>query len=352
MKIPPTVPVIGPLFYRRSVGEVAGAVKNGDLQAVRRLIAVARADPDISAREIACDALGSLSSQDAIDVFCHEVLIHENPALEKIATSGGYAPSEPEFAALFLYVTGQEEALCRFDPDPHHPVLARGYTAAPDRIKTRALRSSSDTQRGRHLAHALIGTDPARGAGRWSYGEWEVVINGLIHERAWDALWLLVVSAPPSLAVTALNAMKLAGWRAGGDGMQVFEGLVRGLPEAWAHPAPEKPLISMGIQDSQCLILAFSRDCTYLAAGYSDGRIEIWQAPTARLIISLATNAGSIGFLAFASDNSYLILGGKNGTLTCSGIPSGNTVWSVRGQRPPGFLYCDVWKRGGDHYRG
>ena len=131
--------------------------------------------------------------------------------------------------------------------------------------------------------------------------------------------------------------------------MQVFEGLVRGLPEAWADPAPEKPLISMGIQDSQCLILAFSRDCTYLAAGYSDGRIEIWQAPTARLIISLATNAGSIGFLAFASDNSYLILGGKNGTLTCSGIPSGNTVWCVRGQRPPGFLYCDVWKRGGDH---
>jgi len=335
MKIAPTVPVIGPLFYRRSVRGVAGAAKRGDLQAVRELSAIARAGPDEPARAIACDVLGSLSSQDAFDVFCDEVLLQEDPALEKIATSQEYTPSEPGSRALFLYITGQEEALCRVDPDPHHPVLARGYAAAPDRIKTRALRSATDTRSGRILAHALLGTNPVHAAGTWSYGEWDVVITGLIHEGTWDVLWLLVVSAPPSFAVTALNAMKLAGWKPGGDGMQVFEDLVRGLPEAWAHPAPEKPLITIGNQDSPSLRLALSRDGTYLAAGYSDGKIEIWQTSSARLIISLATNAGSIGFLAFASDNSYIILGGKNGTLTCSGVPLGNTVWSYADKDHP-----------------
>ncbi|MFZ1959083.1 MAG: hypothetical protein WAU46_08410, partial [Methanoregula sp.] len=335
MKIASTFPVIGPLFYRRSVKVIAGAVKKGDLQAVRELSAIARAGPDAPARAIAFGALDTLSSQDVIDVFCGEVLLQEDPALEKIATSRGYLPSEPGFAALFLYITGQDEALCRFDPDSHHPMLSRGYAAAPDGIKARALHRASDTRMGRILAHALIGTDPVRAAGTWSYGEWETVISSLTDRGGWDVLWLLVVSAPPSLAVAALNAMKVAGWRPGGDGMQVFRELVRELPEAWAYPAPEKPLLSMGNQDSQCLILAFSRDGTLLASGDCDGRIAIWQRSSARLITSITTNAGSIGFLAFAADNSYLVSGGNNGKLTCSGIPLGNTIWSYADESHP-----------------
>ena len=335
MKIAPTFPVIGPLFYRRSVGVIAGEVKSGDLQAVRELSAIARAAPDEPARAIALDALGSLPSQDAIDVFCDEVLLQEDPVLEKIATSRRYLPSEPGFAALFLYITGQEEALCRFDPAAHHPILARGYAVAPDGVKTRALHSASDTCMGRILAHALIGTDPVHAAGTWTYGEWEGVISGLTQEGAWDVLWLLVVFAPPSLAVTALNTMKVAGWRPGGDGAQVFRELIRELPEAWAHPAPEKPLISMGNQDSQCLRIAFSRDGTLLATSNCDGRIAIWQISSARLITTLTTNAGSIDFLAFTPDNSYLISAGNKGTLTCSGIPLGNTVWSYADKSHP-----------------
>ncbi len=228
MKIAPTFPVIGPLLYRRLSG-VIDKVKSGNLEAVRELTALARADSYAYSQEIAFNTLGALSSPDAIDVFCNEVLIHQDPLLEKIATDRGYTPSEPGLRALFLYITGQHEALCRLDPDPYHPFLARGYAAAPDRIKTRALHYSSGTGMGGILACALMGTDPARGARRWSYGEWEAVISGLTEDRAWDVLWQLVVCAPLSLAIAALNSMKIAGWRPGGDEGQVFEELIREL---------------------------------------------------------------------------------------------------------------------------
>ena len=104
MKIASTFPVIGPLFYRRSVKVIAGAVKKGDLQAVRELSAIARAGPDAPARAIAFGALDTLSSQDVIDVFCGEVLLQEDPALEKIATEPGISPLGAGIrGALFVY---------------------------------------------------------------------------------------------------------------------------------------------------------------------------------------------------------------------------------------------------------
>ena len=268
MKIDPAVPVIGPLFYRRSVRALASAVKKGDLPAVHGLAGIAATSPDAPACAIARDALGSLPSQDAIDVFCNEVLARGDPALDRIAISRGYAPAEPELRALFLYLTGQEEALCRCDPEAHHPVLARGYAAAPERIKARALRGALDPRRGRILAQALIGTDPVQRACTWSYSEWEVVFSRLVAGREWEELWQLVFSSPPSLAVTALHAMKTAGWRPEGDGRPIFDELVRDLPETWASPLPEKPLISLGNQDSRCLRLAFSRDGSLLGHRY------------------------------------------------------------------------------------
>ena len=335
MKIAPEFPVIGPFFHRRLVGTLAGAAKIGNLQAVRELSAIARSCSDPPARQITYDALGSLSSQQAIDVFCSGILDVEDPTLEKIAAERGYVPSEPGFAALFLLITGQEEALCRFDPDALHPILTRGYAGAPDRIKNRVLRSVLDSRMGHILAHALIGTDPVCAAGTWSYDEWEVIIASLTEEKSWELLWPLVVFAPPALAVIALNKMKVAGWRPGGDGEQVFCELVRELPEVWACPVPEKPILSMGNQDSPCMKQAFSSDSTLLATGNCDGRITIWQVKSARLITTITTDIGSINFLAFAPDNTYLISGGNNGILTCTGIPSGTTVWSYADKGHP-----------------
>ncbi len=328
MKIPPSVPVIGPLLYRRSVRAIAGDTGNGDVRAVRILAGIVAGTSDAAVHKIAVAALCSLSSQEAIDAFCSEVLDLADPALESIALSHGYAPADPDQRALFLYLTGQEETLCRSDPDAHHPFLARGYAAAPPAIRTRAQRSARNTRMGDILARTLMGTDPARGAMTWSHGEWEVVMAHLTATGAWEDLWLLAISAPPSLAVAALHAMKTSGWRPEGDDRRVFDELVRNLPDAWSFPIPVKPLISIDNQDSRSLQLAFSRDGSLLATGNCDGRVAVWHISTARLLASVATTAGSIRFLAFTPDNTCLISGGDNGTLHCSGIPSGDTVWS------------------------
>ncbi|MFZ0004538.1 MAG: WD40 repeat domain-containing protein [Methanoregula sp.] len=332
MKIPPLFPVIGPFFFRRSVRGIARAAKCGDLQAVRKLTAIVSSCPDKFSRSRALEVLASLSSQAAIDEFCKEVIIRDNQELEKVAINQAYTPLEPGSRAVFLYVTGQDEALCRFDPDAHHPLLANGYATAPARIKNRVLCGASSPRMDRILAHALIGTDPVRAAGILTYLEWEVVISGLTREKAWDVLWLLVIAAPPSLTVVVLENMRVAGWKPFGDSMRVFEDLINELPEGWAYPAPEKPILSMSDQNSQCLRLAFSRDGTLLAAGKSDGKIAIWQVSSARLLTSLSTNAGSINFISFTSDNTNLIIGGRTGMIACYGIPLGNTIWSDKGR--------------------
>lgn len=328
MNIAPTIPVIGPIFFRHSVRGIARAAKNGNLQAVRNLAGIATTTSDALARAIALDALGSLSSADAIDAFCSEVLFRQDLALEKCAVTHGYAPTELGLRALFLYITGQEDALSRTDPDAHRPLLARGYAAAPDTIKARALHNASDPRKGRILAHALTGIDPVHNAGTWSYGEWEVVISGLTAERSWDELWLLVISAPPSFAVSALQAMKAAGWRPCSDGGLVYDELLHDLPEIWVFPPPEKLPLYQGNQDSRCLRLAFSRDGTLLAAGNCGRGIAVWQVSPARFLISIPITAGSISFLAFTPDNTCLVAGGDNGTMHGFGIPSGKAFWS------------------------
>ena len=179
MKIPPLFPVIGPFFSGvRFV--VLPELRNAGISRQSAnsppLFRPARINFPVPGL---FEVLASLSSQAAIDEFCKEVIIRDNQELEKVAINQAYTPLEPGSRAVFLYVTGQDEALCRFDPDAHHPLLANGYATAPARIKNRVLCGASSPRMDRILAHALIGTDPVRAAGILTYLEWEVVISGL-----------------------------------------------------------------------------------------------------------------------------------------------------------------------------
>jgi WD40 repeat protein len=335
MKRIPAIPVIGPLLYRRSVRALARAAKSGDLIAVRELSGIAVASPDAPSRRIALDALGALPSQDAIDAFCNEVLAAGNPNLEETAVRCGYAPTKPERKALFLYYTGQDDAFYRFDPAPHHPLLAHGYAAAPAGHRARVLRSVSGTRRGDCLARALLGTDPMPAAGTWTPCEWELVLSALTAAGAWEELWRLVVASPPSPALRVLNTLKDSGWRPGGDERPVFDTLIGNLPAAWTFPAPEKPEMTAGIPESRGLRLAFSRDGTLLATGTSNGEVTVWQVASARLVASTRTGAGAIRFLAFTPDNTCVIAGGDTGTVHGAAIPSGDITWSFADDEHP-----------------
>lgn len=367
MRSAATFPVFGPLLLRHEVRRLSRKLQKGDLFAIENLAGIAATCEDLGARRIAREGLMSLVRQDAIDALCNEALLRENSFLRDVALEKGYTPHAPGAKALFLFLSGQNEAFHRCDPEIHHPALAEGYAAAGVRIRSRVLRYAADDSgntRGHLLAHALLGTDPDHTAQDWSYAEWELVMKTLTCEMSWDLLWRLASMAPPALSRAALEDMKTAGWRPAGDARQVFEELVADLPESWNGPLPEKPLLSCGIQEGQVLHLSFSLDGTLLAAGSSDGTIAIWQVASARLMASCNPGTGSPHSLVFTPDNTLLIAGGDKGTLhalTCSGEP----VWAFCDPNHPvscailsanseeilvgdktGFLFCIACKTG------
>jgi len=331
MRSAATLPVFGPLLLRREVRRLSRNLQKGDLSAIGNLAGIAATCKDPGVRQIARESLISLTSQDAIDALCNEALLREEPFLRDVALETGYTPHAPGAKALFLFLSGQDEAFLRFDPEIHYPHLAEGYAAAGVRIQSHALRYAADdsgSTRGSIIAHAILGTDPDHAAQGWSYAEWKLVMKTLTCEMSWDLLWRLASMAPPALSRAALEALNTAGWRPDGDARQVFEELIADLPESWNGPLPEKPLSSCGIQKGQVLRLSFSPDGTLLAAGSSDGTIVIWQVASARLLASCNPGAGSPHSLVFTPDNALLIAGGDKGTLhatTCSG----ESVWAL-----------------------
>jgi len=367
MRSAATLPVFGPLLLRREVRRLSRNLQKGDLSAIGNLAGIAATCKDPCARQIAREGLMSLASHDAIDALCNEALMREDSFLRDVALEKGYTPHAPGAKALFLFLSGQDEAFLRFDPEDYHPRLAGGYAAAGVRIQSRALCYAADDRgntRKPILAHALLGTDPDHAAQGWSYTEWELAMKTLACEMSWDLLWRLASMAPPTLSRAALEDMNTAGWRPAGDARQVFEELIAELPKSWNGPLPEKPISSCGIQEGQVLRLSFSPDGTLLAAGSSDGTIVIWQVASARLLTSCNPGTGSPHSLVFTPDNSLLISGGDKGTLhatTCSGEP----VWafcdpehtvscailSANGEEVlagdhAGFLFCIACKTG------
>ena len=329
MRSAATLPVFGPLLLRREAGRLSRNLRDGDFSAIEKLADIGATCEDPGAQQIAREGLMSLTSQDAIDALCNEALLREDSFLRKIALEKEYAPQAPGAKALFLFLSRQDEAFLRFDPEDHHPRLAVGYASAQSRIRLYALRYAAENAgkpRGNILARALMGKEHEGAAGDWSYGEWELVIKTLTCDASWDLLWRLVRMAPPALSRAALDTMNHAGWYPRGDERQVFEELVADLPDSWKGPVPEKPIISQEIQEDQVLRLSFSPDGTLLAAGSADGTIATWQVASARLRGSCTPGTGSPHFLAFTPDNALLIAGGDKGTLQAT-TSSGEPVW-------------------------
>ncbi|MDD5143144.1 WD40 repeat domain-containing protein [Methanoregula sp.] len=348
MRSAATLPVFGPLLLRREAGRLSRNLRDGDLSAIGNLADIAATCEDKGARQVARESLASLVNQEAIDALCNEAVLREDPFLRDVALETGYTPLDPGAKALFLFLSGQDEAFLRFDPEDHHPKLAGGYANAPARIRLHALRYAAENAgktRGNILARALLGRELDGAAEDWSYGEWELVMKTLACDASWDLLWRLVRMAPPSLSRAALETMNRAGWHPGGDERQVFEELVADLPESWNGPVPEKPLSSHAVVDSQVLRLSFSRDSTLLAAGSCDGSITAWNVGSARLLGSCTPGTGSPHFLAFSPDNTLLIAGGDRGTLHAT-THSGEPVWTFDDPSHP--VRCAILSASGE----
>ncbi|PKG33172.1 WD40 repeat domain-containing protein [Methanoregula sp.] len=343
-----TLPVFGPLLLRREAGRQSRNLRNGDLSAIGTLAGIAATTENKGARRIVWESLLSLASHDAIDALCNEALLREDPFLRDLALEKGCTPHAPGAKALFLYLSGQDEAFLRFDPEDHHPKLAEGYAKASARIRSHALHYAAEIAcktRGNILARALLGRELDGAAEDWSYGEWELVMKTLACDASWDLLWRFVRMAPPALSRSALDTMNRAGWHPGGDDRQVFEELVAHLPDSWKCPVLEKSLSSHEVVDSQVLRLSFSRDSTLLAAGSCDGSVSAWNVGSARLLGSCTPGTGSPHFLAFSPDNTLLFAGGDRGTLHATTL-SGEPVWTFNDPSHP--INCAILSASGE----
>ena len=83
-----------------------------------------------------------------------------------------------------------------------------------------------------------------------------------------------------------------------------------------------------------------SPDGKWIAVGYSNGTIHVWDLHTQQLVTSLETSLFQMDFLKFSPNNKYMVTGG-------------NTL-EMYSSRPKGYIMWDIpsWKRRGEVIRG
>jgi WD40 repeat protein len=323
------LPFISPLLYRRSVQRVARRAAAGDVPAVRELAAALCTTADAGARTIAGSALRSLVSPEQARAFCRETILQDNPLLLALAQECRYLPAPPAERALYGFCTaGPPDPL----PAEYLPLLAAGYAGASAPIRARARSAARTNGTCSILARALAGRNVTRHAGSWTYDEWDIVITGLVSGQQWDDLWLLATLAPIPLAVTAIGALKGAGWVPAGDDLFIWNSIVSALPVRWMHlvPAGHAPVPDRK-PSGKVISLCFSQDGSLFATGCQDGLITVRRTASAGPAAEFSTGPAPVRFLAFSADNTRLVTGGDDGTVHGYGLQERSRIWSFEG---------------------
>jgi WD40 repeat protein len=326
------LPLISPWLYRLGVRKIARRVTSGEVPAVRELAAVFCTSSDINAREIAGQELRLLKNKEQIDLLCHESLLWDNDGLRTLATGCGYLPAAPAERALFIFCISCPGEIPQPDPENHLPLLAAGYagSSAPIRARTRTAARANGTCC--LLARALSGPCVTHHAGSWTYDEWDIVIAGLISGQRWDDLWLLADLAPITLAVTAISALKGAGWTPAGDDLLLWNGIVSTLPDRWMYPEPAGQAPAPAMKAAGPVVrLCFSPDGSLFATGCRDGMIAVRRTTSAGPVAELSTGPDSVRFLAISADSTCLVYGRENGTVHGHSLQDNTRLWSWEG---------------------
>jgi WD40 repeat protein len=324
------IPFIGQWLYRKRVQKMAHWVRNGDVAAVRELAAIFSATDSPGCRIYAEDGLRSLSSPEQADALCREVLMQNIPDLTYLAQDCGYLPSDPGDRAFFLFCIQPHNECDIREEDSKEELLAQGYLMADTRIRAWICDTTRANGKCTALARALCSPGMPGPAAR-SYGEWEIVIAGLSHEKMWEELWQQVVLAPLPLAVKAVAAMKTDEWTPPGDDRLVWEGIIATLPERWTYPSPAGKLQPVFCRPAaQVSRLAFSPDGSLLATGCCDGQIPVWRTASPGLAGEISCEPGAARFLSISSNNRYIVSCREGGSIQCDDLQESVILWSQK----------------------
>jgi WD40 repeat protein len=316
---------------RYRVQGLADAARKGDAHAIHDLTALLCSRETGGVQEAIVTVLRSLRSPEAVDCFCHEALLHHNPAPANLAIDQGFAPSEPSVRAVFYFITNQQERLASLDPALHHPLLARGYSMAHAEIRAGVRSVTRVSQQSALFARMIMGSGDLQDPAEWSPEEWELIADGLARESRYGDLWSLLFSAPPSVAFEALRVLQRSGWRPSGDEPGVMEEIEAALPDRWTCPVPAvQDNFSFDKGGHQTVRLALSPDGSMLASGDCTGTVKIWQTGRGSQITLPPGGSASVCFLAFSQDGEFLLVCGEDGLLCSHIVHDGSLRWSRR----------------------
>ncbi len=79
----------------------------------------------------------------------------------------------------------------------------------------------------------------------------------------------------------------------------------------------------------------------WIAVGYQDGTVNVWDLQTQQLVISLETSLSHLAFIKFSPNNKYMVAGGHDRKMYSYGGPRGYIMWEI-----------PSWQRMGEVSRG
>jgi WD40 repeat protein len=99
------------------------------------------------------------------------------------------------------------------------------------------------------------------------------------------------------------------------------------------RPVPQNPNINNGWENplGTGAVVAFARDGKTLAAAWTDGLMQIWDAQSGKVVAKYQDSKGLIAtFLTYAPDNNTLAIGRQNGLIQLRDVASGKDKRQIR----------------------
>ncbi|HSK88375.1 MAG TPA: hypothetical protein VK880_08470 [Anaerolineales bacterium] len=210
-------------------------------------LAQAALDADPLIAERAGQVLRSLKNVEAQEALCRLVIEQENPPAQAAALSSGYLPRDEQPRVLFLFMTEQWERYASHDFDRRLMHLA--YLTAPEPLRQRIREKLRSVGRIDFLP-IIAGESSEERAAQFNASESEVLIQTLIANRDWAALWPRVFDLPFQSSARAILALSTSGWKpADAEEQAIFAELAalaaEGLPMEPSEVWEDFPLASM-----------------------------------------------------------------------------------------------------------
>lgn len=288
-----------------------------------RPLAKATRDVDPAIAERARQVLQGLRDIKAQEALWQFVIAEENPTLKAVALSAKYLPHNEQLWALFLFMTEQWEQYDALDFDRR--LMHLTYIASPEPVRQRIRKKLRTAGRSDFLP-IIAGESTEERASQFNADENEVLVQMLIDNRNWAALWPRVFDLPFRWSVHAIEALSQSGWKpADGEEQTLFAELaalsVEGMP---VEPSELRELFPLAMMQATARVpgrinaVAFAPSRPAIAIGTGQGKVVLWNYQTAQRERLLQNFPHSIGEIAFLPNETLLCAEHTNGTETCS----------------------------------